>query len=158
MRVGIGYDIHRIEPGLPLVLGGVSIPSEFGLAGHSDADVILHALMDALLGASALGDIGQHFPPGDDRFRGISSLLLLHSVRELLDKHRFAVVNVDIMVVAEEPRLSPYVEQMRSCIAGALELNIDAVSVKATSNELVGPEGRLEAISAQSIAVVKKAE
>jgi 2-C-methyl-D-erythritol 2,4-cyclodiphosphate synthase len=156
MRVGIGYDIHRTAPNRPLVLGGVSIPSRFGLVGHSDADVALHAVMDALLGAAALGDIGQHFPPSDERFRDVSSLLLLAQVRDLLARAGYHPINVDVVIVAEQPRIGPHASEMRARIAGVLAIETDAVSIKATTNEGAGPEGRLEAISAQAVALIEE--
>lgn len=154
IRVGLGYDIHRLSPGRALVLGGVPIPSPLGLEGHSDADVVLHALMDALLGAAALGDIGHHFPTGDERFRGVSSLQLLSSVRELVSRAGFRLVNADVVLVAERPRIAPYVARMRDQIARALEVDIGSISLKATTNEGVGPEGRGEAMSAQAVALL----
>jgi 2-C-methyl-D-erythritol 2,4-cyclodiphosphate synthase len=155
MRVGIGYDIHRTEAGKGIVLGGVEIASPFRLVGHSDADVVLHAIMDALLGASALGDIGKHFPPTDERFRGVSSVLLLAAVRDLVRQQSWSVVNVDVTVVAEQPRLRPHIWKMRCGIADALEIDRDRVGVKATTNENVGPEGRGEAISAHAVALLE---
>lgn len=157
IRVGLGYDIHVIDAERPLVLGGVSIDAPFGLRGHSDADVVLHAMMDALLGAAALGDIGQHFPPDDDRFRGVSSLDLLSDVHALLDREGWRVVNVDTMVIAEKPRLAPFVPTMRERIARVLQVSPSVVSVKATTNERMGPEGRGEAISAQAVALIEAA-
>jgi 2-C-methyl-D-erythritol 2,4-cyclodiphosphate synthase len=154
MRVGIGYDIHRTVPGESLVLAGVEISSVVGLVGHSDADVVAHAVMDALLGASALGDIGTHFPPTDERFRGASSVLLLADVRDLIRREGWSVVNVDVTVVAERPRLAPYVWEMRRRIADALGIEAGCVGLKATTNEQVGPEGRGEAISAHAVALL----
>lgn len=156
MRVGLGYDIHRLVTGRPLVLGGVEIPSARGLDGHSDADVILHAVMDALLGAAALGDIGQRFPPGDERFRGASSLLLLSQVRDLVLDAGYAIVNIDAIVVAEQPRIGPFVENMCERIAQAVRINRECISVKATTNEGVGAEGRSEAISAHAVALIRR--
>ena len=155
MRVGLGYDIHRLAVGRRLVLGGVEIPAPAGLQGHSDADVVLHSLMDALLGAAALGDIGQHFPPSDAQFRDISSLVLLERVRTLLQAAGVHLVNADIMVVAEQPRLAPFVAHMRHNIAAALEVEVSTIAIKATTNEGVGPEGRREAISAQAVVLVE---
>lgn len=157
IRVGLGYDIHRVVSERPLVLGGVTIPSPFGLLGHSDADVALHAVMDALLGAACLGDIGHHFPPSDPAFRNASSLELLGRVRALLESSGFRPVNVDVVIVAEQPRIAPYAGEMRERTAVALELPVSAVSIKATTNEEVGPEGRLEAISARAAALVEGA-
>ena len=156
MRVGIGYDIHRTQVGRPLVLGGVSIASEFGLAGHSDADVVVHALMDALLGAASLGDIGRHFPPDDERYRDASSLHLLSEVARLLQTREWFVSNADVVIVAEKPKLSPHIEDMRGRIAGSLAIDRDMVSIKATTNEEVGPEGRGEAISAQAVVLLER--
>jgi 2-C-methyl-D-erythritol 2,4-cyclodiphosphate synthase len=157
MRVGIGYDIHRTAPGDHVVLGGVEIPAPFRLEGHSDADVVVHALMDALLGAASMEDIGQHFPPSDARFRGISSLELLRRVRSMLADRRWEVVNVDAVMIGEEPRVGPYVRAMRERIAEALGVDVGAVAVKATTNERVGPEGRREAVSAQAVALLNSA-
>ncbi|HZU14528.1 MAG TPA: 2-C-methyl-D-erythritol 2,4-cyclodiphosphate synthase [Chloroflexota bacterium] len=157
-RVGIGYDIHRLSISRRLVLGGVEIPASAGLEGHSDADVLLHAAMDALLGAAALGDIGAHFPPDDDRFRGVSSLDLLARVRDLLARAGYRVVNLDCMVVAEAPAIGPYIPLMQQRIAGVLGIDALAIGIKATTNEGLGPEGRNEAISAQAVALVETAE
>jgi 2-C-methyl-D-erythritol 2,4-cyclodiphosphate synthase len=154
MRVGLGYDIHRLEPGRALILGGVPIPHPLGLAGHSDADVVLHALMDALLGAMGLGDIGQHFPPSDEQFRGISSLVLLGRVAQMMHEGGFMLINADIMVVAERPRLGPHIGLMRDIIRTSLDAELGRISIKATTNEGVGPEGREEAISAQAIVLL----
>jgi 2-C-methyl-D-erythritol 2,4-cyclodiphosphate synthase len=156
MRVGLGYDIHRIVSGRPLFLGGVRIPAPFGLLGHSDADVALHALMDALLGAAGLGDIGRHFPPSDEAYRDASSVDLLQRVRVMLEESGYHPVNVDIVVVAEAPRIAPYARDMQDHIAGALGIAAASVSIKATTNERVGPEGREEAISAQAVALVER--
>ena len=155
MRVGIGYDVHRLVGGRPLVLGGVAIESELGLEGHSDADVALHALCDALLGAAALGDIGQHFPPSDQRWRGADSLDLLGRVAALLAEDGYRVGNVDLTVVAERPRLGPRVAEMRRRIAGALGVGVEAVSVKATTNEGIGFVGRGEGIAAIATAIIE---
>lgn len=153
-RFGIGYDVHRLVPGRPLVLGGVRIEHELGLDGHSDADVLAHAIIDALLGAAALGDIGRHFPPSDPSFRGADSMELLARVARLLRERGWRPWNVDATVVAERPRLAPHVEAMRSRIAAAAGLEPGAVSVKATTNERLGPEGRGEGISALAVASI----
>jgi 2-C-methyl-D-erythritol 2,4-cyclodiphosphate synthase len=137
------------------MLGGVKIDWPLGLEGHSDADVVLHALMDALLGAAALGDIGRHFPPTDPRYRGASSLALLRDVAELLRASEYRVVNADVVVVAEWPRLAPHVEDMRAVIAQTLGIPVESVSLKATTNEGLGPEGRGEAISARAVALLE---
>ncbi len=154
MRTGIGYDIHPFEQGRPLVLGGVTIPHEAGLAGHSDADVLAHALIDALLGAAALGDIGGHFPPDDPSYRGANSLDLLRRTVELVAKAGYRPVNVDATVIAEAPKLSPHIDAMRAALAGALGLDVGAVSVKATSSERLGPVGRGEGIAALAVALL----
>ena len=151
-RVGIGYDVHRLVPGRRLVLAGVEIESELGLDGHSDADVALHAVCDALLGAAALGDIGHHFPPGDARWKDADSLDLLQRVRELLAD--YAIGNVDITIVAERPRLAPHVDLMRTRIGDALGLAVSSVSVKATTNERIGFVGRGEGIAALAVATI----
>jgi 2-C-methyl-D-erythritol 2,4-cyclodiphosphate synthase len=154
VRVGIGYDVHRLVAGRPLVLGGVPIESELGLDGHSDADVALHAIMDALLGAAALGDIGQHFPPSDGRWRGADSLDLLRRVAALLAARGYAAANVDLTVVAERPRIGPHAPLMRERIAAALGLTAGEVSVKATTNERIGFIGRGEGIAALAVATI----
>jgi 2-C-methyl-D-erythritol 2,4-cyclodiphosphate synthase len=155
MRVGIGYDIHRLVPGRELWLGGVHIEHASGLLGHSDADVLLHAIMDALLGAAGLRDIGHYFPPADGRWRGASSLALLESVTDLVRDAGYSTVNVDAVLIAEEPHIGPHVDRMRHLIADALQISVSAVGVKATTNEGVGPEGRKEAISAQAVALLE---
>lgn len=156
MRVGLGYDIHRLVPGRPLILGGLLLDSELGLEGHSDADVLLHAIVDALLGAAALGDIGHYFPPTDERFRGASSLDLLRQVAGLLERQGHRVVNIDAVVVAEQPLIGPHIHEMTLCIAGALRIPPQSIGIKATTNEGVGAEGRLEAISAQAVALIEQ--
>ena len=155
LRIGQGYDVHALTPGRKLILCGVDISHDLGLLGHSDADVALHALMDALLGALALGDIGRHFPDTDERYRGISSLLLLQHVSGLLRENRAEVVNADVTIVAQRPKLMPYIPQMRQNIAEALGVPVDAISVKATTTERLGFEGRMEGISAQAVALVR---
>lgn len=155
MRVGLGYDIHRTVPARPLVLGGVEIAHDFGLEGHSDADVVLHALMDAMLGAAGLGDIGRYFPPSDPQYRGISSLELLTAVKNLVEEAGYRLQNASIVVVAERPRIAPYIGAMRSRIAGVLATEIDDIGISATTNEGMGPEGRHEAISAQAVVLLE---
>lgn len=155
MRIGIGYDAHRLVEGRKLVLGGVVIPFEKGLLGHSDADVLVHAINDALLGAAALGDIGRHFPDNDMKYRDISSLLLLKKVGELLQQAGFRVVNIDSVICAEKPRLAPYIEDMRRNIAETLNVTVEKISVKATTTEGMGFEGRGEGISAQAVCLIK---
>ena len=155
-RIGFGYDVHALQKGRQLVLGGVKIPYPLGLAGHSDADVLLHAVMDAILGAASLGDIGGHFPPGDPGYKDISSIILLNKVNQLLQEAGFKVVNVDSTLVAENPRLSPYVEDMCLVIARALDLEKNAVSVKATTTESLGFAGRGEGIAAYAVVLIEK--
>ena len=151
IRVGTGYDVHQLAEGRRLILGGVEIPFERRLLGHSDADVLLHAVMDALLGASGLGDIGVHFPDTDDRFKGISSLKLLAHVRELLDREGWQVGNIDATVIAQRPKIRPYIAQMEKNIAGTLGIPPDRVNVKATTEEHLGFTGREEGMSAQAV-------
>ncbi len=157
-RTGFGYDVHRLVAGRKLVLGGVDVPSPKGLEGHSDADVLVHALADALLGAAALGDIGRHFPNTDPRYKDISSILLLHHVAGLLVQRRFTIVNVDATVVMEQPRIAPHVEQMRQNIARALDLNPERVSVKATTSEGMGFVGMGEGVAAHAVASIVRNE
>ena len=155
-RVGIGYDVHALVPGYDLIIGGVKIPHDKGLKGHSDADVLVHAICDALLGALSLGDIGQHFPDTDPRFKGISSLKLLSYVSGLIRKSGYTVVNVDSVVVAQRPKLSPFIKQMKENIAAVLGILPSQVSVKATTTEKLGFEGREEGISAQAVVLLKQ--
>ena len=150
MRIGIGYDVHRLEEGRKLILGGVEIPYEKGLMGHSDADVLIHAVMDAMLGAAALGDIGMHFPDTDPAYEGISSMELLRCVGDLLKKHGFYIGNIDSIVIAQRPKLLPYREEMRMNIAKALDLEANRVSVKATTEEGLGFTGSGEGIASQA--------
>lgn len=154
MRIGTGYDVHQLAEGLPLWLGGVRIEHTHGLVGHSDADVLLHAICDALLGAAALGDIGKHFPDTDPQYKGISSIKLLAHVGALLREHGYTVGNIDSTVAAQKPKLAPHIPQMRQNIADTLGISIDQVSVKATTTEHLGFEGRMEGISAQAIALL----
>ncbi len=154
MRIGTGYDVHQLQEGLPLWIGGERIEHTHGLLGHSDADVLLHAICDALLGAAALGDIGKHFPDTDPQYRGISSLKLLSHVGTLLAQHGYRIVNIDSTVVAQRPKLAPHIEQMRRNIAATLGLAVDQVSVKATTTEHLGFEGRQEGISSQAVALI----
>ncbi len=157
LRIGNGYDMHRLVPGRPLILGGIRLehPDGLGLEGHSDADVLTHALMDALLGALSLGDIGKHFPPGDPRWKGINSLLLLEKVMGLVHRDGWRVVNVDTVVVAERPRLKPWIEEMRRTIAEPMGLSPDRVGVKATTNEGLGPTGREEGIACHAVVLLQ---
>ena len=151
LRVGQGYDVHAFAEGRDLVLGGVKIPYEKGLAGHSDADVLTHALMDALLGAAALGDIGKHFPDTDEQYRGISSMVLLQKVGELLEKNSYSVVNADVTVMAQAPRISTYTEAMRENIAAVLKLDKSRINIKGTTTERLGFVGRKEGIAAEAV-------
>lgn len=157
MRIGQGYDVHRLVQDRPLILGGVEVPYEKGLLGHSDADVLLHAVMDALLGAAALGDIGQHFPDTDPAYKGISSVELLKKVGELLDEKGFVIENIDSTIIAQRPKLASYRPQMAANIADALHLDVSRVSVKATTEEGLGFTGNGEGISAQAIALLTEA-
>lgn len=151
MRVGMGYDVHRLVKDRKLILGGVEIPYELGLLGHSDADVLLHAIMDALLGAAALGDIGKHFPDTDDRYKGISSIKLLEHVGKLLDENNYIIENIDATIIAQKPKMRPYIDTMRQNIADVLKLDINRVNVKATTEEGLGFTGSGEGISSQAI-------
>ena len=158
LKVGIGYDVHALVEGRPLILGGIEIPHERGLLGHSDADVLTHAIMDALLGALALGDLGKHFPDTDERYRGISSIMLLEHVMELLKEKGYRLGNVDSILVAQRPKLAPFIPKMREEIARVLGTSLDDVSVKATTTERLGFEGREEGMSAQAIVSLIKIE
>ena len=152
MRVGLGYDVHKLVEGRNLIIGGVHIPYEKGLLGHSDADVLLHAIMDALLGAAALGDIGKHFPDTDSKYKGISSIKLLEYVRELIDDELYVVGNIDATIIAQRPKMAPYIEQMKKNVADALAIEVSQVNIKATTEEGLGFTGSGEGISAQAIA------
>lgn len=154
IRIGTGYDVHRLVEGLPLWIGGVQIPHTHGLLGHSDADVLIHAVCDALLGAAALGDIGKHFPDTDPQYKGISSVILLTHVGKLLKEKGYTVGNIDSTIVAQRPKLAPYIQQMRQAMADALGIDVEQISVKATTTERLGFEGREEGISAQAIALL----
>ena len=150
-RIGFGYDAHRLTEGRALILCGVEIPHDRGLLGHSDADVALHALMDAMLGAAALGDIGKHFPDTDEKYRGASSVELLKQVNALLAENGFAVNNADVCIVAQSPKLAPYMGEMKDTVAQALNVSPDAINIKATTTEKMGFEGRGEGISAYAV-------
>ena len=156
MRVGMGYDVHKLTEGRKLILGGVDIPWELGLLGHSDADVVVHAIMDALLGAVALRDIGRHFPDTDPQYKGISSILLLQRVGELLEEKGYEIINLDATIIAQKPKLLPYIDQMIGNVANALHLAEDQVNIKATTEEGLGFTGKLEGISAQAICAVQE--
>ncbi len=153
-RTGLGWDVHRIAPGRPLILGGVPIAADFGLEGHSDADVLAHAITDALLGAAALGDIGQHFPDSDPRWRGADSLIFLRHARELVSARGFSVVNVDSTVILERPKLKDYRQAIREKLAGALQIEGERVSVKFKTAEKVGPVGEGRSAEAQAVVTI----
>lgn len=155
-RIGHGYDVHRLVPGRPLVLGGVTIPHDLGLDGHSDADVLLHAMMDAVLGALALGDIGQHFPDTDSQYSGVSSLKLLEKVVSLMTDKGYVLGNMDATVLAQHPRLSPFIPAMRTTVAAAFGTTADNVSIKATTEEHLGFTGRCEGIAAHAVCLLMK--
>ncbi len=155
-RVGFGYDSHRFKAGRPLVLGGITIPHAKGLDGHSDADAVLHAIIDALLGAAALGDIGAHFPDTDERFRNVASDSLLIEAVLLVRARGYEPVNVDVTVIAEEPKLRPYVDPMRTRIAEVLGVDVDAISVKGKTSEHMGPAGRGEGIEVHAVALLQR--
>jgi len=154
MRVGFGYDVHRLEAGYRLILGGVEIPFEMGLKGHSDADVLVHAIIDALLGAAALRDIGYHFPDTDPQYRGISSLKLLEYTGKLLKKANYKIINIDATVVLQRPKIKDFIPQMTENIAYTLQLDLNQVNVKATTTEKLSFEGRSEGISAYAVAMI----
>lgn len=155
MRIGTGYDVHKLVEGRPLILGGVTIPHSLGLLGHSDADVLLHAIMDAMLGAAGLGDIGKHFPDTDEQYRGISSMKLLEHVAALLQEHGCIVGNVDATIIAQKPKLRPYIETMEENVAGVLGITLQQVNIKATTEEHLGFTGREEGISSQAVCLLE---
>jgi 2-C-methyl-D-erythritol 2,4-cyclodiphosphate synthase len=155
-RIGHGFDVHRLVPGRKLWLGGIEVPFIMGLAGHSDADVLIHAICDALLGAMAIGDIGQHFPDADDTYRDIDSKILLKKVTEMMVTEGWCLGNLDATLILEEPKVSKYIPKMRSSIAALLKADVDDISIKATTTESLGPEGRGEGISAHAIVLIHK--
>ena len=156
MRIGMGYDVHKLVENRDLILGGVKIPYEKGLLGHSDADVLLHAIMDSLLGAAALGDIGKHFPYTDPKYKGADSIKLLEFVGELLNKNNYKISNIDATIIAQRPKMAPYIPTMRENIAKALNIDLDQINVKATTEEGLGFTGSGEGISSQSICLLIK--
>ena len=158
MRVGLGYDVHRLVEGRDLILGGVKIPYEKGLLGHSDADVLLHALTDALLGAAALGDIGRHFPDTDERYRGISSLIVLEKAYTLVKERGYSLGNADMVLILQKPKLKEYIPSMEENIAGALSCEKERISVKATTEEGLGFTGQGEGVSAKAIVLLEKSK
>lgn len=156
MRIGLGYDVHKFIEGRPLIIGGVNVPHEKGLLGHSDADVLIHAIMDGMLGALALGDIGKHFPDTDDEYKGADSMKLLKCVNDLIESKGYEINNIDSIIIAQSPKMAPHIENMRKNIADVLKTNIDNISVKATTEEGLGFTGRKEGIAAQSICLLNK--
>jgi len=158
MRIGMGYDVHKLVKNRKLVLGGVEIPFDIGLLGHSDADVLIHAIMDSLLGAAALGDIGRHFPDTDEKYKGISSICLLKEVGNLLKQMDYKIVNIDATIIAQKPKMSPHICQMIKNISAALKIPEDSINIKATTEEGLGFTGSGEGISSQSIALITKRE
>lgn len=155
MRIGMGYDVHKLVPERDLIMGGVKIPHELGLLGHSDADVLLHAIMDALLGAAALGDIGKHFPDTDPAYKGISSIKLMEHVGILVSEAGFVIENIDATIIAQRPKMRPHIDRMRENIANALQIDVSQVNVKATTEEGLGFTGTEEGISSQAICLLR---
>lgn len=155
MRIGMGYDVHKLTEGRKLFLGGVDIPYEKGLLGHSDADVLVHAIMDALLGAAAEGDIGKHFPDNDDQYKGISSMILLERVGEVLKKDNYRIVNIDATIIAQRPKMLPHIQKMRENIASTLEIDINQINIKATTEEGLGFTGEGLGIASEAICLIE---
>ncbi|MDD3612958.1 MAG: 2-C-methyl-D-erythritol 2,4-cyclodiphosphate synthase [Caldicoprobacterales bacterium] len=155
MRIGFGYDVHRLVEGRPLILGGIEIAWEKGLLGHSDADVLIHALMDAMLGAAGLGDIGRHFPDTDEKYKGISSLLLLEEVLKLVKSKNYNIVNIDATIIAQKPKLMPHIPEMEGKIASSLDIEPGSINIKATTNEGIGFVGREEGIAAMVVVLIE---
>lgn len=158
MRVGMGYDVHKLVEGRRLILGGVEIPYKKGLLGHSDADVLLHAIMDALLGAAGMGDIGKHFPDTEEKYKGISSIELLKIVKEKVNEQLYVIENIDATVIAQKPKLAEYIKEMKKCIAKALEIQEDRVNIKATTEEGLGFTGEEKGISSQAVCLLTEVE
>ena len=156
IRIGHGYDVHRLEEGRRLIIGGINIPHETGLLGHSDADVLVHAIMDSILGALALGDIGKHFPDTDENYKGADSIELLRKVTKIIDNHGYAVSNIDSTILAQAPKLAPYIDKMRENIASAIGIEVDRVSVKATTEEKLGFTGEKKGIAAHAVCLLTK--
>jgi len=156
LKIGFGYDAHKLVKGRDLILGGVKVPHDLGLLGHSDADVLSHAIGEAILGSLSLGDLGKHFPDTDEKYKGISSLKILSTINDMAKKEDARIIHIDSTVVAQEPKLSPYIEKMRENIAGVLKINIGQVSVKATTTEGMGFTGRKEGISAYAVVLMEK--
>lgn len=156
MRIGLGYDVHKLVEGRPLIIGGVTIPHENGLLGHSDADVLIHAIMDGMLGALALGDIGKHFPDTDEKYKGADSMKLLKCVNDLINEKGYEINNIDSIIIAQNPKMAPHIEQMRKNIAQILNTDVGNISVKATTEEGLGFTGTKQGISAQSVCLLNK--
>ena len=156
MRIGIGYDVHKLVENRKLIIGGVTIPHEKGLDGHSDADVLVHAIMDSLLGALAMGDIGKFFPDTDMKYKGVDSMLLLKEVASFIDEKGYKIGNIDSIIIAQQPKMAPFIDSMRVRIAQVLEIDVEQVGVKATTTEHLGFEGRKEGISSSSVAILFK--
>ncbi len=156
LRIGNGYDLHKLVRDRPLILGGVTIPHEFGLLGHSDADALTHAIMDAMLGALSLGDIGHYFPPSDPKWQGADSLVLLHQVHELIKAQGWQINNIDSVLIAERPKLKPHIKAMRDKLATTLQVNPDQIGIKATTNEKLGHLGREEGIAAYTVVLLSR--
>ena len=156
MRIGIGYDVHKLVENRKLIIGGVTIPHEKGLDGHSDADVLVHAIMDSLLGALAMGDIGKFFPDTDMKYKGVDSMLLLKEVASFIDEKGYRIGNIDSVIIAQQPKMAPFIDSMRVRIAQVLEIDVEQVGVKATTTEHLGFEGRKEGISSSSVAILFK--
>lgn len=156
MRIGFGYDVHKLVEKRDLVLGGVKIPFDRGLLGHSDADVLIHTIMDSVLGALAKGDIGKHFPDTDDKYKDIDSTILLKKVKEIMQECQYKIGNIDATIAAQSPKLAPYIEEMRKNIAGILDTNIENINIKATTTEKLGFEGRREGISSYSVCLLEE--
>ena len=156
IRIGHGYDVHRLVPDRKLILGGVDIPHEKGLLGHSDADVLVHAIMDAMLGACALGDIGRHFPDSDEKYRGISSLVLLEKVNDLILKNGYSLVNIDATIVIQQPKIAPHIDKMVNNISKILKIEQSRINIKATTEEKLGFTGSMDGVSAHAVVSVKK--
>lgn len=158
MKIGIGYDVHKLVEGRKLFIGGIEIDYKFGLLGHSDADVLIHAIMDAIIGALALGDIGKLFPDTDDKYKDIDSKILLKKVYKIMAEKNYKIVNIDSVVIAQKPKLKDYIEDMRACLCEILNTDIENVSVKATTTEKLGFEGREEGIAAQAVVLLEKGD
>ena len=156
MRIGYGYDVHRLEKDRKLILGGIEIPYEYGLLGHSDADVLLHAITDAVLGACSLGDLGKHFPPSDNKYKDIDSMILLKKAVKMAEEKNYIISNIDATVVAQKPKLRPYIDAMRANLAAALETDVSNISVKATTTERLGFEGEEKGITAHAVCLLEK--